>query len=80
VESLARRGAFGPSWLGRNGECGGEQLEVPGAGVIPERVVLAGVLAATAAGTVAGGAAPGYIEAGNVAARVAGEAVFLMSP
>jgi len=39
--------------------------------------VLAGVLAATAAGTVAGGAALGYSEAGNVAARVAGEAVFL---
>ena len=36
--------------------------------------VLAGVLAATAAGTVAGGAALGYSEAGNVAARVAGEA------
>src|SRR6516162_10244707 len=39
--------------------------------------VLAGVLAATAAGTVAGGAALGYSEASNVAARVAGEAVFL---
>jgi len=39
--------------------------------------VLAGVLAATAAGTMAGGAALGYSEAGNVAARVAGEAVFL---
>ena len=39
--------------------------------------VLAGVLAATAASTVAGGAALGYSEAGNVAARVAGEAVFL---
>jgi signal transduction histidine kinase len=39
--------------------------------------VLVAVLAATAAGTVAGGAALGYSEAGNVAARVAGEAVFL---
>ena len=39
--------------------------------------VLAGVLAATAAGMVAGGAALGYREAGNLAARVAEEAVFL---
>jgi signal transduction histidine kinase len=39
--------------------------------------VLAGTLAATAAGTVAGGAALGDSEAGNVAARVVGEAVFL---
>jgi len=39
--------------------------------------VLAGVLAATAAGTVAGGAALRHSEAGNLAARVAGEAVFL---
>jgi len=39
--------------------------------------VLVGALAATAAGTVAGGAALGYTQAGNVAARVAGEAVFL---
>ena len=39
--------------------------------------VLAGVLAATVAGTLAGGAALGYNEAGNLAARVAGQAVFL---
>jgi signal transduction histidine kinase len=46
----------------------------------PRRIsaaVLAGVLAATAAGTVAGGVALGYSESGNLAARVAGEAVFL---
>ena len=39
--------------------------------------VLTGVLAATAAGTVAGGAALRHSEAGNLAARVVGEAVFL---